>query len=416
MMEQENHINNLHKIIGKLFYSIYIFKEREMINCDFVKRPNGTFICRSCGRIKQKEVKTNCLASWRTKKEKEIIRLKSIKLFEDNIDRIINPYTINSKTKRKLDISFIISTNRNREKTCINEIIDTIQSFNLKSYEIIIYSDVDKYTGKNIKHISPKSKPEFEGNAYGNNKCYEISSGKHISILTDRTVPDKSILNFINSGMHICSASNKLSYPLEEGKNKPIRWPLMTYDFIEDMLEGYTWNPLFFTRYVDSYLGWFLDEICNIHIKEPEFFVEEKEIEKTVQFIPERDVLDSLFFEILKDARPKKYIYKDITVEDIEKQIPSIHKSLGNNMCYIKEFTRADVIEEAKTSGIEKLPIDCEFVKTNLGTYKCQNCGRTQDTSDKRQCSTETLYFDGGAINPTKRSPYRPENHREQNG
>lgn len=106
--------------------------------------------------------------------------------------------------ERQLEISFIIASRRRKSETQLDQIISEIQKFDLDSYEILIFSNIIEYNISNV-HI-------LYGEDYGStwiyNRLYQESRGKNIVVLTDYSIPTKSILDFVKSNRQIDTSKN----------------------------------------------------------------------------------------------------------------------------------------------------------------------------------------------------------------
>jgi len=129
---------------------------------------------------------------------------------EDLYDKFSSRFNLKELYKQPIvnktvDISFIITSNREYDDCHLQQIIDTIESFNYDSYEIIIFSNKYNYVGKKVTCISEEDFGQF----HTFNICYQYSRGKNIVVLTDYSIPNPNILSFTSTDEEIRTLVNK---------------------------------------------------------------------------------------------------------------------------------------------------------------------------------------------------------------
>ncbi len=134
-------------------------------------------------------------------------KIESKRLYETNLYRfeLYDQCKHTNFTKqRDLDYTFTITTNQKKEDCHIQQIIDALQSYEYPSYEVVIFSGRDIYTGEHVNSING---PDY-GSPYCANICYQQSKGKVIIALTDYTIPKASVFDFIKSDFKIRTVQN----------------------------------------------------------------------------------------------------------------------------------------------------------------------------------------------------------------
>ena len=334
------------------------------INCNFIKQPDKTFKCSFCGTVRKIEndtlfirlpgapgyfVQTTIkngerrfkrleeLASLQkkcfpgngvevhgvltdneinkhiTKKDKEEIKLRTIKLFNKYKYRFNVPPIKETSNKRTRDISFLTSTFQKRKESTIDEFIQNIYDFNLEkmglSYEIVIFSNKDKYTGHNIKHVFDD---EDYGSGYAYNKCYEASTGKIIISSPTYALSNKKVVDFLFDDMPICSLADAGLVGTVQGK--AIRWPVIKQSFVEESLQGHMFNPLIYHHQSDTWLGHFVGNMCNIYAPDAYHF---RRLPNLTNSNFEADLFGIILVSTLVKMNTFNYLEKNITIDTI---------------------------------------------------------------------------------------------------
>lgn len=118
---------------------------------------------------------------------------------------LVNKLSLSQRNyKRDIEISFIIANKRPKNETQLDKIISEIHNFNTTSYEILIFSNIVEY---NLPNVSVFYEEDY-GSTWAYNRLYQESKGKNIIVLTDYSIPTKSILNFTQSNKSIDTSRN----------------------------------------------------------------------------------------------------------------------------------------------------------------------------------------------------------------